>query len=61
MALLAFENHDSSPVASLLDPSQRHKTASEVNAAILSAQNQEKGMLLCISSGQSTLGLRCGV
>ncbi|KAI8855001.1 CTLH/CRA C-terminal to lish motif domain-containing protein [Chytridium lagenaria] len=42
MALLAFEELDRSPVADLLDYSQRQKTASELNAAILSSQNQEK-------------------
>jgi len=42
MALLAFEDHSKSPVGSLLDQTQRQKLASEVNAAILTAQSQEK-------------------
>ncbi|KAJ3109065.1 Glucose-induced degradation complex subunit [Phlyctochytrium planicorne] len=42
MALLAFEDFDRSPVADLLDYNQRQKTASELNAAILTSQNQEK-------------------
>eukprot|EP01103_Thecamoeba_quadrilineata_P018151 TRINITY_DN6769_c0_g1_i1.p1 TRINITY_DN6769_c0_g1~~TRINITY_DN6769_c0_g1_i1.p1 ORF type:complete len:258 (-),score=77.73 TRINITY_DN6769_c0_g1_i1:49-822(-) len=42
MSLLAFEDHTKSPVSSLLDHSQRQKTASEVNAAILILQSQEK-------------------
>ncbi|CAL5229989.1 g13423 [Coccomyxa viridis] len=41
MALLAFEDTRSSPVADLMDISQRQKTASELNAAILSSQCQE--------------------
>ncbi|KAJ3184128.1 Glucose-induced degradation complex subunit [Irineochytrium annulatum] len=42
MALLAFEDFEKSPVADLLDYSQRQKTASELNAAILTSQCQEK-------------------
>jgi hypothetical protein len=42
MALLAFEDSKASAVGDLLDHSQRQKTASELNAAILSAQCQEK-------------------
>jgi hypothetical protein len=42
MALLAFEDHTRSPVADLLDYGQRQKTASELNAAILTSQCQEK-------------------
>eukprot|EP00842_Homolaphlyctis_polyrhiza_P004372 jgi/Hompol1/4936/HPOL_000456-RA len=42
MALLAFEDTFKSPVGDLLDHSQRQKTASELNAAILTAQCQEK-------------------
>lgn len=42
MALLAFEDAKSSPVGDLMDVSQRQKTASELNAAILSSQGQEK-------------------
>ncbi|KAI8926758.1 CTLH/CRA C-terminal to lish motif domain-containing protein [Entophlyctis helioformis] len=42
MALLAFDDTRTSPVGDLLDNSQRQKTASELNAAILTAQCQEK-------------------
>eukprot|EP00123_Amoebidium_parasiticum_P011936 comp21000_c0_seq1/m.28167 comp21000_c0_seq1/g.28167 ORF comp21000_c0_seq1/g.28167 comp21000_c0_seq1/m.28167 type:complete len:237 (-) comp21000_c0_seq1:167-877(-) len=42
MALLAFEDQSASPMAYLLDPAQRQKTASELNAAILASQCQEK-------------------
>ena len=42
MALLAFEDTSKSPVADLLEPAQRQKTASELNAAILTSQCQEK-------------------
>ena len=40
MALLAFEDASKSPVAELMDVSQRQKTASELNAAILQSQSQ---------------------
>ncbi len=40
MALLAFEDVRSSPVADLMDIAQRQKTASELNAAILASQAQ---------------------
>lgn len=43
VALLAFEDVKNCPVGDLLDISQRLKTASEVNAAILTSQNHEKG------------------
>jgi hypothetical protein len=42
MALLAFEDNVQSPVGDLLHPSQRQRTASELNAAILTSQSQEK-------------------
>ncbi|KAL3522224.1 hypothetical protein ACH5RR_015058 [Cinchona calisaya] len=42
VSLLAFEDVKNCPVAELLDISQRLKTASEVNAAILSSQSHEK-------------------
>lgn len=42
MALLAFEDVSKCPVADLLAPAQRQKTASELNAAILTNQCQEK-------------------
>ena len=40
VALLAFEDVRSSPVADLMDIAQRQKTASELNAAILASQAQ---------------------
>jgi len=42
MALMAFEDTSKSPLSSLLDSSQRQKTASELNAAILTSLSQEK-------------------
>jgi glucose-induced degradation protein 8 len=42
MTLLAFEDPSKSPMADLLSPEQRQRTASEMNAAILSSQCQEK-------------------
>ena len=42
VALLAFEDIKGSPVADLMDVTQRQKTASELNAAILSSQCQEE-------------------
>ncbi|KAJ1538946.1 Glucose-induced degradation complex subunit, partial [Nowakowskiella sp. JEL0078] len=42
MALLAFEDQSTSPVGDLLDHTQRQKTASELNSAILTSQCQEK-------------------
>ncbi|XP_078441757.1 lisH and RanBPM domains containing protein [Wolffia australiana] len=42
VALLAFEDVSSCPVGDLLDMSHRLKTASEVNAAILTSQSHEK-------------------
>ncbi|XP_015065134.1 protein GID8 homolog isoform X1 [Solanum pennellii] len=42
VALLAFEEVSECPVRELVDVSQRLKTASEVNAAILTSQSHEK-------------------
>ena len=42
MALLAFEDGGASPFGFLLDHGQRQKTASELNAALLTAQCYEK-------------------
>ncbi|XP_047964739.1 protein GID8 homolog [Salvia hispanica] len=42
VALLAFEDVSNCPIGELLDISQRLKTASEVNAAILTSQCHEK-------------------
>ena len=55
MALLAFEDARSSPVADLMDISQRQKTASELNAAILSSQCQVR-----LQCGRSQCNLRSG-
>ncbi|XP_072046038.1 glucose-induced degradation protein 8 homolog [Amphiura filiformis] len=40
LALLAFENPETSPFADLMHPSQRQKVASELNSAILEAENR---------------------
>ncbi|KAL7750002.1 Glucose-induced degradation complex subunit [Sorochytrium milnesiophthora] len=42
VSLLAFDVPSRSPMAELLDAGQRQKTASELNAAILLSQSQEK-------------------
>lgn len=42
MALLAFENASSSPLASLLDVSHRQITANRINSAILSDLHQKE-------------------
>jgi glucose-induced degradation protein 8 len=42
ITLLAFEDTSKSPMADLLSPAQRQKTASELNAAILENQCQDK-------------------
>ncbi|WIA11855.1 hypothetical protein OEZ85_011941 [Tetradesmus obliquus] len=42
VSLLAFEQPATSPVGGLMDVVQRQKTASELNAAILASQGQEK-------------------
>nr|CAG8441833.1 15572_t:CDS:2 [Entrophospora candida] len=42
MALLAFDNTSTSPVGYLFNTSQRLHTASELNAAILTSQSQQK-------------------
>lgn len=46
VALLAFEDAANCPVKQLMDMSQRQKTASEVNAAILTSQSHEKDPML---------------
>lgn len=46
VALLAFDDASTCPVKEvkeLLDNAQRQKTASELNAAILTSQSHEKG------------------
>lgn len=40
--MLAFDDAKGSPVGDLMDVAQRQKTASELNAAILSSQGQER-------------------
>lgn len=40
VTLLAFEDASQSPLADLMNVTQRQKTASELNAAILSSQRQ---------------------
>ena len=52
VTLLAFEDASQSPLADLMDVTQRQKTASELNAAILSSQCQVRSLthssrLLC--------------
>eukprot|EP00873_Tetraselmis_striata_P000722 jgi/Tetstr1/420986/TSEL_012046.t1 len=42
VALLAFDDAGASPLGDLMDVAQRQKTASELNAAILSSQCQEQ-------------------
>ncbi|KAF6265934.1 CTLH/CRA C-terminal to lish motif domain-containing protein [Scenedesmus sp. NREL 46B-D3] len=42
VSLLAFDEPQASPVGDLMDVAQRQKTASELNAAILSSQGQER-------------------
>jgi hypothetical protein len=46
VALLVFEDVNNCPYGELLDVSRRFKTASEVNAAILTSQSHEKGKYL---------------
>ncbi|KAL3624905.1 Glucose-induced degradation complex subunit [Castilleja foliolosa] len=60
VTLLAFEDVANCPLAELLDMSQRLKTASEVNAAILTSQSHEKdpklpSLLKTLIWGQSLL------
>lgn len=43
VTLLAFEDAEGSPLGYLMNASQRNKTASEINAAILESQNKQKG------------------
>ncbi|KAK6149893.1 hypothetical protein DH2020_017418 [Rehmannia glutinosa] len=61
VALLAFEDVANCPIGELLDISQRLKTASEVNAAILISQSHEKdpklpGLLKMLMWAQNQLG-----
>jgi len=41
MALFAFPSPEASPFGGLMQPSQKHKVASELNAAILESQHQQ--------------------
>jgi len=43
IALLAFENAGSSPLAPLLDPSQRQRTANKINSTLLSREQPSRG------------------
>jgi hypothetical protein len=45
MALMVFDPNSKSPLSGLLEPVHRIKTANEVNAALLSSQCQDKGMI----------------
>lgn len=55
VTLLAFEDANQSPLADLMDVTQRQKTASELNAAILSSQCQVR----TLKYGQSHTCLVC--
>jgi hypothetical protein len=57
MGLLAFEDQQKSPFAPLLEPTQRQATASELNSAILSFQNQEKGIIANFNQLDAKLAL----
>lgn len=68
MALLAFESSPLMPssVSELLSPTQRMKTAAEVNAAILESLNQGKeaklvGLLRLLFWGEAMLEERADV
>ncbi len=47
VTLLAFEDANQSPLADLMGVTQRQKTASELNAAILSSQCQVSSACVC--------------
>ena len=55
VALLAFEDISTCPVGDLLDVSQRQKTASELNAAILTSQSHEKGCKCFLLGGYNNI------
>jgi len=64
VALLAFEDATAAPMADLLDVSQRQKTASELNSAILASQSLARepklpAMLKMLLWAQSRLDERC--
>lgn len=64
IALLAFEDQGKSPLSGLLDPAQRQKLASELNAAILTAQSQDRdaklpGLLKKLLWAQALLDDKC--
>ena len=65
VTLLAFEDANQSPLADLMDVTQRQKTASELNAAILSSQSQvsncmlARGLTLSTKWLVVTIGLAC--
>jgi hypothetical protein len=45
MSLLLFENPADSPVGELMHEMQRQRLASELNAAILTSQDQDSGTI----------------
>ncbi|KAL3157721.1 Glucose-induced degradation complex subunit [Trebouxia sp. C0010 RCD-2024] len=64
VTLLAFEDASQSPLADLMSVTQRQKTASELNAAILSSQRQETeprlpSLLKLLVWAQNQLDARC--
>ncbi|EFA81705.1 UPF0559 protein [Heterostelium album PN500] len=64
MSLLVFDDILKSPLSDLVDSSQRQKTASELNAAILVSQSQDKDpklptILKLLHWAQSQLDERC--
>lgn len=58
VALLAFEDHTGSPLGSLLDVSHRQKAASEVNAALMAAQDMASNARLSGLVSRGGAGLR---
>ncbi|KAF2076802.1 hypothetical protein CYY_001879 [Polysphondylium violaceum] len=64
ISLLAFEDINKSPLSSLLEHSQRQKTASSLNSAILASQSQDKDpklptILKLLHWAQSQLDTKC--
>jgi hypothetical protein len=54
VTLLAFSDPGSSPLGQLMGAAQRHKTASELNAAILESQVRAAWGHLCFSPGSGS-------
>jgi len=66
MALFAFSNKETSPVAHLLETAQRHTVASELNAAILASQAESTtprllNLLRLLHWAEKNLSDRCTV